>query len=47
MAKYEQNKYQIINIVLFNDMSAIGEVQIVKNLHKDKQIILEQSVVIE
>ncbi|MDP2067850.1 MAG: rod shape-determining protein MreC [Lutibacter sp.] len=44
---YEQNKYQIINIVLFNDMSAIGEVQIVKNLHKNEQIILEQSVVNE
>jgi rod shape-determining protein MreC len=45
--KYEQNKYQIINIVLFNDMSAIGEVQIVKNLHKDEQITLEQSIVNE
>lgn len=45
--KYELNKYQIINIALFNDMSAIGEVQIVKNLHKDEQIILEQSVVNE
>ena len=45
--KYEQNKYQIINIVLFNDMSAIGEVQIVKNLHKDEQINLEQRVVNE
>ena len=45
--KYEQNKYQIINVVLFNDMSAIGEVQIVKNLHKDEQITLEQSVVNE
>jgi hypothetical protein len=33
--------------VLFNDMSAIGEVQIVKNLHKDEQVILEQSVVNE
>ncbi len=42
--KYEQNKYQIINILLFNDMSAIGEVQIVKNLHKDEQITLEQRV---
>jgi len=42
--KYEQNKYQIINVLLFNDMSAIGEVQIVKNLHKDEQITLEQSV---
>lgn len=45
--KYEQNKYQIINVVLFNDMSAIGEVQIVKNLHKEEQITLEQSVVNE
>lgn len=45
--KYEQNKYQIINIMLFNDMSAIGEVQIVKNLHKNEQITLEQSVINE
>lgn len=45
--KYAQNKYQIINILLFNDMSALGEVQIVKNLHKDEQIIIEQSVVNE
>lgn len=45
--KYAQNKYQIINILLFNDMSAIGEVQIVKNLHKNEQVILEQSVVNE
>ncbi|PKP14476.1 MAG: rod shape-determining protein MreC [Bacteroidetes bacterium HGW-Bacteroidetes-3] len=42
--KYEQNKYQVINILLFNDMSAIGEVQIVKNLHKNEQVILEQSI---
>lgn len=45
--KYAQNKYQIINILLFNDMSAIGEVQIVKNLHKSEQVTLEQSVVNE
>lgn len=45
--KYAQNKYQIINILLFNDMSAIGEIQIVKNLHKDEQINLEQSVINE
>ena len=43
--KYEQNKYHMINILLFNDMSAIGEVQIVKNLHKNEQFTLEQSVV--
>lgn len=45
--RYAQNKYQIINILLFNDMSAIGEVQIVKNLHKNEQVTLEQSVVNE
>jgi rod shape-determining protein MreC len=45
--KYEQSRYQIINILLFNDMSAIGHVQIVKNLHKNEQFTLEQSVVNE
>ncbi|MHB1148591.1 MAG: rod shape-determining protein MreC [Lutibacter sp.] len=45
--KYAQNKYQTINILLFNDMSAIGEVQVVKNLHKSEQVTLEQSVVNE
>lgn len=45
--KYDKNKYQQINILLFNDMSAIGEVQIVKNLHKNEQFTLEQSVVNE
>lgn len=45
--KYEHNKYQLINILLFNDMSAIGEVQIVRNLYKNEQITLEQSVVNE
>jgi len=45
--KYEQNRYQIINILLFNDMSAIGQVQVVKNLHKNEQFTLEQSVVNE
>lgn len=42
--KYEQNKYQVINILLFNDMSAIGEVQIVKNLYKNEQFTLEQII---
>lgn len=45
--KYEKNKYQQINVLLFNDMSSIGEVQIVKNLQKNEQITLEQSVVNE
>jgi len=45
--KYEKNKYQQINILLFNDMSSIGQVQIVKNLQKNEQITLEQSVVNE
>ncbi|WP_372766806.1 rod shape-determining protein MreC [Lutibacter sp.] len=45
--KYEKNKYQQINVLLFNDMSSIGEVQIVKNLQKNEQITLEQSLVNE
>lgn len=45
--KYEKNKYQQINVLLFNDMSSIGEVKIVKNLQKNEQITLEQSVVNE
>ena len=45
--KYEKNKYQQINVLLFNDMSSIGKVQIVKNLQKNEQITLEQSVVNE
>jgi rod shape-determining protein MreC len=45
--KYDKNKYQQINILLFNDMSAVGQVQVVKNLHKNEQFTLEQSVVNE
>jgi rod shape-determining protein MreC len=38
----ENNQYQKINIALFNDMSAIGYVQIVENLQKEEQLQLEQ-----
>lgn len=40
--KFENNQYQQINVLLFNDMSAIGYVQIVKNLQKSEQKNLEQ-----
>jgi len=41
--KFENNKYQQINVLLFNDMSAIGYVQIIKNLQKSEQKNLEQN----
>ncbi len=40
--KFERNQYQQINVLLFNDMSSIGFVQIVKNLQKSEQKDLEQ-----
>ncbi|MFK5958811.1 MAG: rod shape-determining protein MreC [Lutibacter sp.] len=40
--KFENNKYKLINISLFNDMSAIGYVQVIKNLKKSEQKKLEQ-----
>lgn len=39
--KFENNQYAEINIQLFNDMSAIGYVQVVKNLEKQEQLDLE------
>lgn len=40
--KIENNQYQQININLFNDMSAIGYVQVVKNMQQEEQLNLEQ-----
>jgi rod shape-determining protein MreC len=37
------NQYEQINVQLFNDMSALGSVQIVNNLQKTEQLNLEQS----
>ena len=37
----KNNQYNQINIALFNDMSAIGHVQIVKTLEKEEQFNLE------
>lgn len=37
----KNNQYNQINIALFNDMSAIGHVQIVKTLEKEEQLNLE------
>jgi len=39
---FENNQYQHINVTLFNDMSSIGYIQIVKNLQKEEQQNLEQ-----
>jgi len=44
---FENNQYQQINVSLFNDMSSIGYVQIVKNLIKEEQIKLEESAINE
>ena len=40
--KFENNQFQDINIQLFNDMSSIGYVQIVKNLERIEQLNLEK-----
>lgn len=40
---FENNQYQQINVLLFNDMSAVGYVQIVKNLQKKEQKKLEKN----
>jgi rod shape-determining protein MreC len=45
--KFENNQYQQINIALFNDMSALGYVQIVKNIRREEQLNLEQESVNE
>lgn len=45
--KFENNQYQEINVQLFNDMSAIGYVEIIKNLEKEEQIKLEQTILNE
>ncbi len=41
---FENNQYQLINVLLFNDMSAIGYVQIIENLEKNEQYNLEQNL---
>jgi len=41
--KIANNQYSQINITLFNDMSALGHVQIIKNLEKEEQSNLEQN----
>ncbi len=41
--KFENNQYMEINVTLFNDMSSLGYVQVVKNLQKKEQLNLEQT----
>lgn len=40
--QFEHNLYTEINISLFNDMSAIGHVKVIKNFRKEEQQLLEQ-----
>ncbi|WP_298367894.1 rod shape-determining protein MreC [uncultured Lutibacter sp.] len=39
---FENNQYKTINIELFNDMSNLGYVQIIKNLERTEQLLLEK-----
>ena len=45
--KFENNQYKNIDIVLFNDMSSIGYVQIIKNLERIEQQNLESNLLNE
>jgi len=40
---FENNQYNEINVQLFNDMTSLSHVQIIKNLQKTEQQILEQN----
>lgn len=44
---FKNNQYQQINVQLFNDMSAIGYVEVIKNLKKEEQLKLEQNILNE
>jgi len=45
--KFENNQYKNIDILLFNDMSAISHVQIIRNLEKIEQQNLESNILNE
>ena len=45
--KFENNQYNEINVSLFNDMSSIGYVQVIKNLKKKEQKELEEKSINE
>lgn len=45
--KYLNNQYEQINITLFNDMSALGQINIIKNLEKTEQQALEKRTINE
>jgi len=44
---FDNNQYQQINVSLFNDMTSLGYIQIVKNLQKEEQYQLEQTTINE
>ena len=39
---FSNNRYEYINVALFNDMSALSQVRIVQNLYKEEQVELEE-----
>ena len=45
--RFENNQYLEINVSLFNDMSSLGYVQVVKNLQKEEQFKIEQRTINE
>jgi rod shape-determining protein MreC len=45
--RFENNQYLEINVSLFNDMSSLGYVQVVKNLQKEEQFNIEQRTINE
>ncbi|UMB53639.1 rod shape-determining protein MreC [Lutibacter sp. A64] len=45
--KFENNQYKNIDILLFNDMSAISYVQIIKNLERVEQLNIESNTLNE
>lgn len=45
--KFEHNQYTEININLFNDMTSLGYIQIIKNVDRKEQLNLEQQTINE
>lgn len=43
-SKFKNNQYTEINVILFNDMSALGYVEIIQNLQKEEQRELEKTL---
>ena len=44
---FKNNQFETINVKLFNDMSSLDYVQVIKNLKRDEQINLEKATINE